>query len=104
MAREQLCDNPLSVEMRVKEGIELHGGRPPNEGHSWHICGTAVRPGWMKYPEQGEGHAEQGRKDPCRAGLAESSKFSDFLLNAIRSGGFESRDCYDKLFVLSFVL
>lgn len=58
----------------------------------------------MKYTEQGEGHAEQGWKDPCGPGLGESSKFSDFLLNVIRLGGFESRDCHDKLFVLSFVL
>ena len=43
-------------------------------------------------------------KTPAEQDLQSLAGFQIFFLNVIRSGGFESRDCHDKLFVLSFVL
>ena len=41
----------------------------PKGGHTWHVWGTAMSPGWVKYAEQGESHAEQVGKAPRNQGL-----------------------------------
>lgn len=47
----------------------------PKGGRAWHVWGTAMSPGWVKYAKQRESHAEQVGKAPRDEGLETLGSF-----------------------------